>query len=428
MDKLIIRGGKRLLGQVQISGAKNAALPLMAASLLTDQPLRLSNLPRLADITTMGDLLNTHGASVTIEGAMGNGCPYGRILSLHARTITDTTAPYDIVRKMRASILVLGPVLAREGIAKVSLPGGCAIGTRPIDLHLDSLKMLGADIALEGGYVTARAPRGGLRGAKVVFPFVSVGATENLMMAACLASGETVLENAAREPEITDLGHCLLAMGAKIDGLGTSTLHITGQPGLKGADYTTMADRIEAGSYAVAAAITGGDIFLKDANDTVMEAVIACLEMAGATITRKADGLRVSRTGPLRPISCITQPYPGFPTDMQAQMMALATLAEGESIIQEAIFENRFMHVLELARMGAEITIDGAKATIRGVKKLTGAPVMATDLRASMGLALAGLAAEGETHVQRLYHLDRGYERIEDKLTGLGADVERVAT
>lgn len=428
MDKLIIRGGKRLSGQIQISGAKNAALPLMAASLLTDKPLRLSNLPRLADITTMGDLLNTHGATVTIEGAMGNGSPYGRILSLHARTITDTTAPYDIVRKMRASILVLGPVLAREGVAKVSLPGGCAIGTRPIDLHLEGLKALGAEIALDSGYVTARAPRGGLQGNRIVFPSVSVGATENLMMAACLAAGDTVLENAAREPEIIDLGRCLLAMGAKIEGLGTGTIHITGQSGLKGADYATMADRIEAGSYAVAAAITGGDVFLKNADGAIMEAVIRCLEMAGATVIQSANGLQISRTGPLQPITCTTQPYPGFPTDMQAQMMALVTLAEGESVIREAIFENRFMHVLELARMGADITIDGAKATIRGVKKLTGAPVMATDLRASMGLALAGLAAEGETHVQRLYHLDRGYERIEDKLTGLGADVERVAT
>ncbi|GAK33286.1 UDP-N-acetylglucosamine 1-carboxyvinyltransferase [Iodidimonas nitroreducens] len=431
MDKLIIRGGRALSGTVRVSGAKNAALPLMAACLLIDEPLRLSNLPRLADIATMGDLLNHHGASITLEGAVGaealDGQPSGRSLLLTARRIADSTAPYDIVRKMRASILVLGPILAREGQARVSLPGGCAIGTRPIDLHLKGLKALGADVDLSAGYVTARAPKGGLIGNRVVFPKVSVGATENLMMAACLARGETLLENAAREPEVVDLGRCLQAMGARIEGLGTDRIEIAGQTTLNGADHLCMADRIEAGSYAVAAAITGGDVMLAGADPAAMEAVITMLREAGVGIEVKADGLRVFRDGPLQPITLVTQPYPGFPTDMQAQMMALMCVASGASVITEAIFENRFMHVQELARMGADITANGATATVRGVERLTGAPVMATDLRASMGLALAGLAAKGVTEVHRLYHLDRGYERIEEKLLALGADVERVA-
>ncbi|WP_281299804.1 MULTISPECIES: UDP-N-acetylglucosamine 1-carboxyvinyltransferase [unclassified Iodidimonas] len=431
MDKLIIRGGRALSGTVRVSGAKNAALPLMAACLLIDEPLRLSNLPRLADIATMGDLLNHHGASITLEGAVGaealDGQPSGRSLLLTARRIADSTAPYDIVRKMRASILVLGPILAREGQARVSLPGGCAIGTRPIDLHLKGLKALGADVDLSEGYVTARAPKGGLIGNRVVFPKVSVGATENLMMAACLARGETLLENAAREPEVVDLGRCLQAMGARIEGLGTDRIEIAGQTTLHGADHLCMADRIEAGSYAVAAAITGGDVMLAGADPAAMEAVITMLREAGVGIVVKADGLRVFRDGPLQPITLVTQPYPGFPTDMQAQMMALMCVASGASVITEAIFENRFMHVQELARMGADITVNGATATVRGVERLTGAPVMATDLRASMGLALAGLAAKGVTEVHRLYHLDRGYERIEEKLLALGADVERVA-
>ncbi|GER06127.1 UDP-N-acetylglucosamine 1-carboxyvinyltransferase [Iodidimonas muriae] len=427
MDKLIVRGGQKLSGTVQISGAKNAALPLMAASLLTDARLRLSNLPRLADLATMGDLLNHHGASVTIEGAMGNGRPYGRILALEAPHITDTTAPYDIVRKMRASILVLGPILAREGLARVSLPGGCAIGTRPIDLHLDGLKALGAEIELNEGYVAARAPRGGLRGGRVAFSKISVGATENLMMAACLANGETVLENAACEPEIVDLGKCLKAMGATIEGLGTPRIRIMGQASLSGATHRCMADRIEAGSYAVAAAITGGRVTLAGAEPASMQALCDILKEAGVDIAESDAGLSVSREGPLRPVACTTHPYPGFPTDMQAQLMALMTLAEGESVITEAIFENRFMHVQELARMGADISVSGSTARIRGVGSLTGAPVMATDLRASMGLALAGLAARGVTEVHRLYHLDRGYERLEEKLLGLGADVARVA-
>jgi len=398
----------------------------MAASLLTQEPLQLSNLPRLVDLTTMSDLLNHHGTSVTIEGNGSNGKPFGRRVTLWAREIAESTAPYDIVRRMRASILVLGPLLARVGAADVSLPGGCAIGTRPIDLHLQGLERLGAEIRLEGGYVSAKAPRGGLRGARVVFPRVSVGATENLLMAASLARGTTVLENAAREPEIVDLGRCLQAMGAQISGLGTARIEIEGSSALHGTQYACMPDRIEAGSYAAAAAITGGDVELAGADAASLEAVLAAFEEAGVTVAETEQGLRLTRSGTLRPVRCVTQPYPGFPTDMQAQLMAVLTLAEGDSIITEAIFENRFMHVLELVRMGADITVSGNVATIRGVPKLTGAPVMATDLRASMGLVIAGLAAEGTTEVNRLYHLDRGYEGLEEKLTGLGAAVDRV--
>ncbi len=427
MDKLIIRGGKRLSGSVPISGAKNAALPLMAASLLADAPLRLHNLPRLVDIATMADLLNHHGTAVTLEGATGNGNGFGRVMRLETTAIVDTTAPYDIVRRMRASILVLGPLLARAGTARVSLPGGCAIGTRPIDLHLKGLAALGAEIALEEGYVLARAPRGGLRGARVVLDKVSVGATENLLMAASLARGETVIENAAREPEIVDLGRCLVAMGARIEGLGTSRIRIAGVARLGGADHRTMADRIEAGSYAIAAAITGGRVTLLGAEADAMEAQIEVLRAAGVGVAAVPGGLEITGSDGIRPVTCTTQPYPGFPTDMQAQVMALMCLADGASVITEAIFENRFMHVLELVRMGADITVAGASATVRGVMRLTGAPVMATDLRASMGLALAGLAADGVTEVHRLYHLDRGYERLEEKLLSLGADVERVA-
>jgi len=426
MEKLVIHGGKPLSGQVAISGAKNAALPLMAAALLTDAPMRLSNLPRLADLTTMSDLLNHHGASVTMEGARLDGAPVGRCMTITAKRIAETTAPYDIVRKMRASILVLGPLLAREGVAHVSLPGGCAIGTRPIDLHLKGLERLGAEVTLEGGYVTAKAPSGGLTGGRVVFPQVSVGATENLMMAASLARGTTVLENAAREPEIVDLGRCLRAMGARIDGLGTDRIEIAGANALSGADYPCIPDRIEAASYAAAAASTGGRLELLGAEEASMEAVLDILTRAGAEIDATEGGLSVSRTGALGAVECVTQPYPGFPTDMQAQLMALVTLAEGASVITEAIFEKRFMHVLELVRMGADITVSGNTATVRGVGRLTGAPVMATDLRASMGLVIAGLAAEGTTELHRIYHLDRGYERLEDKLSRIGARIERV--
>ena len=426
MDKIVIRGGRPLSGELQISGSKNAALPLMCAALLTDQPLRLSNLPRLADITTLADLLNHHGATVTIEGSMGNGRPFGRILSLTARDITDVVAPYDMVRKMRASILVLGPLLARAGEAVVSLPGGCAIGTRPIDLHLKAMEALGAEIELDGGYVRARAPHG-LTGGEVRFPKVSVGATENVLMAASLAHGRTVIENAAREPEITDLGDCLNAMGAKIAGLGSERIVVDGVAALGGTDYAVMPDRIETGSYAVAAAITGGSIELIGARADLLGAPLAALADAGVGVDATDRGIRVSRTANrLTSVDVQTHPYPGFPTDMQAQMMALMSVADGAAVITESIFENRFMHVPELARMGADITVSGNSATVRGVAALKGAPVMATDLRASMSLALAGLAADGETVVNRVYHLDRGYERLEEKLSGVGADIERV--
>lgn len=422
MDKLVIHGGQRLEGSVAISGSKNAALPLMCTALLTDEPVRLHNLPRLADITTLADLLNHHGATVTIAG--GPNGTVGRSISLEVADIADRTAPYDMVRKMRASILVLGPMLARTGEAKVSLPGGCAIGTRPIDLHLDGLTALGAAITLDGGYVRATAPKG-LRGGRINLPKVSVGATENLMMAASLARGETVIENAAREPEIIDLGRCLNAMGADITGLGSDCITIAGVERLSGVDHRVMPDRIEAGSYAVAAAITGGDITLMDADARQMGAVLAALEKSGASVTENDGGLRVAATGRLKAIDIETAPFPGFPTDMQAQFMALLSICEGTAVITETIFENRFMHAQELLRLGADITVSGAQATIRGVPGLHGAPVMATDLRASMGLVLAGLAASGETVVNRLYHLDRGYERLENKLTALGADVHR---
>ena len=415
MDKLVIQGGRPLKGEVGISGAKNATLPLMAAALLTDEPLVLSNVPALADIHSMAGLVGHHGAAVETNG-------HG--LTLHARDIADTTAPYDIVRKMRASILVLGPLLARAGHARVSLPGGCAIGNRPIDLHLKGLKALGAEIELAEGYVEARA-NGGLEGAVIPLPFASVGATENLMMAASLARGTTVIENAAREPEISDLAACLAAMGAGISGAGTERIEIEGRATLHGADHRVIADRIEAGSYAVAAAITGGDLILAGAGPDTLRATIAALEEAGAEISELPAGLHVRGAGAIRGVDITTQPYPGFPTDMQAQLMALMALSETASVITETIFENRFMHVSELARMGADITVTGASATIRGVRALTGAAVMATDLRASMSLVLAGLAAEGETVIHRVYHLDRGYERLEEKLRGVGADIAR---
>lgn len=425
MDSLLIKGGKTLRGSVDISGAKNSALKLMCATLLSDQPVILDNLPRLVDISTLTDLLNHMGVKVTILRGRG-GKISSRSIEFDAGDIADTVAPYDFVRKMRASILVLGPLVARAGEAIVSLPGGCAIGTRPIDLHLSALKTLGADIDLADGYVRASAPKG-LRGAVVSFPFVSVGATENTVMAATLAKGTSVIENAAREPEIIDLANFLRAMGAKIEGDGTSTITVEGVDRLGAAQFPVMPDRIEAGSYAVAAALTGGDILLKGAREDQMAATLARLTEAGSSFQTEADGIRIRGNGRPAPINVITQPFPGFATDMQAQFMALASMADGVSIITEAIFENRFMHVSELCRLGADITVTGSSATIRGVKSLRGAPVMATDLRASMGLALAGLAAEGETVVNRLYHLDRGYERLEEKLKALGADVERIA-
>ncbi len=425
MDRIRIRGGNRLLGRIRISGAKNAALPLMAASLLTDAPLTLSNLPHLADISTMANLLGQHGVEISMAGDSENGGHTGRSLTLRGREISDTTAPYDLVRQMRASVLVLGPLVAREGRARVSLPGGCAIGTRPVDLHIKGLNQLGAEVELTEGYIEATAPKG-LRGAHIVFPSVSVGATENLLMAACLARGETVLSNAAREPEIGDLARCLQSMGAKIEGIGTDTLHVQGMERLSGAEHPVIADRIETGTYAMAAAITGGDVVLEGARIAFMEAAVEKLTEAGVSISETEDGLRVARDGDLIGVDVMTEPYPGFPTDLQAQMTALMSIADGAAMITESIFENRFMHIPELARMGANVTVHGASSLVRGVRKLTAAPVMATDLRASASLVLAGLVAEGETVVSRVYHIDRGYERIEQKLAACGAEIERV--
>ena len=425
MDRIIIKGGRTLSGKIPISGAKNAALTLMPCALLTDEPLTLRNLPRLADVDGFGHLLNQLGVSTTVEGARAN--EFGRVMTLRASTIASTVAPYDIVRKMRASILVLGPLLARAGEATVSLPGGCAIGNRPIDLHLKALQALGAEIELAAGYVRAIAPKGGLTGGRISFPMVSVGATENALMAAVLAKGESVIENAAREPEITDLAQCLNAMGARISGLRTDTLTIEGVDRLHGATYAVMPDRIEAGSYACAAMITGGSLELVGARRETMPSILSGLEDAGAVIEDSAKGIKVSADGGIRPLSISTAPFPAFPTDMQAQFMAMLSLAEGTSLLTETIFENRYMHVPELNRMGADIEVRGRSAVVRGVDKLIGAPVMATDLRASMGLVLAGLAAEGETQVHRVYHLDRGYERLEEKLQAVGAEIERAS-
>ncbi|PWG03114.1 UDP-N-acetylglucosamine 1-carboxyvinyltransferase [Sphingosinicella humi] len=425
MDRIIIRGGRRLEGKVCISGAKNAALTLLPCALLTDEPLTLRNLPRLADVDSFGHLLNQLGVSTTVEGSKPE--EFGRVMTLRAATISSTVAPYDIVRKMRASILVLGPLMARAGEATVSLPGGCAIGNRPIDLHLKALEALGAHIELAAGYVKATAPKGGLTGGHISFPVVSVGATENALMAAVLAKGATVIENAAREPEITDLAKCLIAMGARIEGLRTDTLTIQGVEELHGATYSVMPDRIEAGSYACAAAITGGSLELVGARKETMPSILTGLQDAGLIVEDVAGGIKVSADGRLRPLSISTAPYPAFPTDMQAQFMAMLSLADGTSLLTETIFENRYMHVPELARMGADIEVRGRSAVVRGVEKLIGAPVMATDLRASMSLVLAGLAAEGETQVSRVYHLDRGYERLEEKLQAVGADIERAS-
>ena len=428
MDQIRILGGKPLSGTIHISGAKNAALPLMAASLLTAETIRLSNLPHLADISTMTDLLAQLGVEIRMDGLAGNGGHAGRVLSLSAGAIAGTTAPYDLVRTMRASVLVLGPLLARAGRARVSLPGGCAIGNRPVDLHLKALTELGAEIELADGYIDARAPKG-LRGAEVVFPQVSVGATENAMMAAVLAEGETVLANAAREPEIVDLANCLVEMGAEIEGIGTGVLSIRGVGSLGGALHAIVPDRIETGTYAMAAAITGGDIELKDTRCDLLDGALDKLRETGLSITPTDTGFRASRAGDNRPLSAVdveTAPFPGFPTDLQAQMMALMSVAPGASVITETVFEDRFMHVSELARMGADITVDGASARVLGVDKLIGAEVMATDLRASVSLVLAGLAAEGETVINRVYHLDRGYERLEEKLSACGAEIERI--
>ncbi len=422
MDRIKIIGGQRLEGRIPVSGAKNAALPLMAAALLTDQPLWLENLPRLGDIATMAGLLEQLGAKIDL----GEGIGPARRTQLNVPKITDTTASYDLVRKMRASVLVLGPLLARERKAKVSLPGGCAIGTRPIDLHLKGLTQMGAVIELVDGYVEAAAPKG-LSGARIVFPNVSVGATENLLMAAALARGETVLVNAAREPEIGDLVHCLIAMGAQIGGVGTDTLTVQGVDRLHGATHAVIADRIETGTFAMAAAVTDGDIELVGAQVDHIGAVAETLTRAGVAITPTAAGFRTKRAnGELMGVDVMTEPFPGFPTDLQAQFMALMASASGAAMVTETIFENRFMHVPELCRMGANINVHGASAMIRGVKRLTGAPVMATDLRASVSLVIAGLAAEGQTVLNRVYHLDRGYERLVDKLSACGAEIERL--
>jgi UDP-N-acetylglucosamine 1-carboxyvinyltransferase len=419
MDRILIRGGRQLEGAIPISGAKNAALPLMAAALLGEGPLVLRNAPDLADIASMRILLTQHGLAVEHDRAT-------RSLRLSGAA-TNLEAPYDLVRKMRASVLVLGPLLARHGRARVSLPGGCAIGTRPVDLHLKGLEAMGAAITLEAGYIEARAPAGGLHGARILFPQVSVGATENLLMAACLAEGHTQLANAAREPEIEDLARCLNAMGARIEGLGTGTLNIEGVPALGGATHAILPDRIEAGTYACAAAITGGAVLLEGAREADLGAVARILREAGALIETESGGLRVSRRNGLAGVDVMTEPFPGFATDMQAQFMALMAVAEGAAMVTETIFENRFMHVPELNRMGARINVHGASAIVRGVPRLSGAPVMATDLRASVSLVLAGLAAEGETVVNRVYHLDRGYERVEAKLAAVGAEIERLA-
>ena len=425
MDRIRIKGGKQLKGEIPISGSKNASLPLMVASLLTDQKLTLHNVPRLADITTMIQLLKQHG--VEVSAAPGeNGHSRGTTLTLQAKKITSTTAPYDIVRKMRASVLVLGPVLAREGEARVSLPGGCAIGARPVDLHIAGLKAMGAKIEIDGGYLVARAPKG-LKGARYTFPKVSVGATENLMMAASLARGTTVLDNAAREPEITDLAECLTAMGVAISGIGSETLTIQGSDKLKAAAHAVIPDRIEIGTYAMAVAMTAGDVELVGGRLDLLEAAAQALRSAGVNLVQTNRGIHVERAnGELHGVDVMTEPYPGFPTDLQAQMMALMTRAQGASMITETIFESRFMHVPELARMGANVTIHHESALVRGVPKLRGADVMATDLRASVSLAIAGLAAEGETTLHRVYHLDRGYERLEEKLAACGADIERL--
>ena len=420
MDQIIVRGNGPLHGEIPIAGAKNACLTLMPATLLTDQPLTLTNAPRLSDIRTMTDLLRSLGAEVaSLQDGQG--------LALSSHDLNNHTADYDIVRKMRASILVLGPMLARDGHAIVSLPGGCAIGARPVDLHLRALEAMGVELDLRDGYVHAKAPAGGLKGAVIDFPLVSVGATENALMAATLARGTTIIKNAAREPEIVDLAQCLRRMGAHIEGEGTSTITIEGVRSLGGATHPVVTDRIELGTYMLAPAICGGEVECLGGRIDLLAAFCEKLDAAGVSVTETDRGLKVSRkSGRVRAVDVVTEPFPGFPTDLQAQMMALLCTAEGTSVLEEKIFENRFMHAPELTRMGARIEVHGGHATVHGVGKLRGAPVMATDLRASVSLILAGLAAEGETIVSRVYHLDRGYEKVVRKLRGIGADIERI--
>jgi UDP-N-acetylglucosamine 1-carboxyvinyltransferase len=427
MDRIRIIGGERLSGAIPISGAKNAALPLMIASLLTEDRLTLKNVPNLADVNLLARILRNHGVDLAVDGKRAGGAPHlGETFHLTAREISDTTAPYELVSRMRASFWVLGPLVARMGEAKVSLPGGCAIGTRPVDLHLAALRALGAEIDIDAGYVIARAPKG-LVGGHIIFPKVSVGATHNALLAAALARGETLIENAAREPEVGDVAACLVKMGAVIEGIGTSTLRIQGKPRLEGAVHTVLPDRIETGTFAFAVAATGGDVVLEGTRRELLTTALETLSQAGASVTDTETGVRVTRNGNgLEPVGVETQPFPGFPTDLQAQLMALMTRAHGTSVIRETIFENRFMHVQELARLGADIKLHGDTATIKGVKSLRGAPVMATDLRASVSLVIAGLMAEGETIINRVYHLDRGFERLEQKLSRCGAQIERL--
>jgi UDP-N-acetylglucosamine 1-carboxyvinyltransferase len=420
MDSILVKGNGTLNGVIPIAGAKNACLTLMPATLLTDAPLTLTNAPRLSDIRTMTQLLQSLGAEVaSLQG--------GQVLALSSHALTSHTADYDIVRKMRASILVLGPMLARDGHAIVSLPGGCAIGARPVDLHLKALEAMGAELDLRDGYIHAKARSGRLQGAIVEFPFVSVGATENALMAATLAKGTTVLKNAAREPEIVDLAHCLRRMGAQIEGEGTGTITIQGVTSLGGATHPVVTDRIELGTYMLVPAICGGEVELLGGRIDLVAAFCEKLDQAGVTVTETPRGLKVARrNGRIRAVNVVTEPFPGFPTDLQAQMMALLCTATGTSVLEERIFENRFMHAPELTRMGAKIEVQGGTATVTGVDKLKGARVMATDLRASVSLILAALAAEGETVVSRVYHLDRGYERVEEKLSACGALIERI--
>ena len=426
MDVIRVKGGKPLHGKIRISGSKNAALPIMAACLLTDDTLLLSNMPNLADIVTMSQLLMNHGAEFSIDGSSISEDKFGRSILLNASNITNLTAPYDIVKKMRASFLTLGPLLAKHGHAKVSLPGGCAIGIRPVNLHLYAMEQLGAKITLEDGYVCADAPNG-LKGGHIHFDVISVGATENALMAATLAQGETVITNAAIEPEIIDLANCLVTMGAKIDGIGSSTLKITGMSKLHGGHHRVIPDRIEAGTYAVAAAVTDGEIDLLDVDYYLLENMIDKFDQAGVLMEKIDNGVRVRRKGKdIISVDMSTHAYPGFSTDMQAQFMMMMTIADKVSVITENVWENRFMHVPELNRMGANITIHGNSATVRGVKQLHGAKVMASDLRASVSLILAGLVASEETYLHRVYHLDRGYEAVEQKLFACGADILRV--
>ncbi len=428
MDRIRIVGGQRLQGTIAISGAKNAALPLMIASLLTRETLTLHSMPRLADVTLLGRILGNHGVDITIAGKKaGQSTNDGQTFRLTTGDIVDTTAPYEMVARMRASFWVLAPILARCGEAKVSLPGGCAIGTRPVDLHLLALEALGAEIELEGGYVIAKAPKG-LIGGRIHLGKVSVGATHNALMAAVLARGDSVIENAAREPEVADLANCLVEMGAKIEGIGTSTMHIEGVTSLHEAEHSVLPDRIEAGTYAMAAAITGGEVFLEGARPELLREALDLLKASGVEVEETATGIRVARNGNgLEAVSVETQPFPGFPTDLQAQLMALMCTARGVSEVRETIFENRFMHVQELARLGANIDLKGDTAIVTGVDGLTGAQVMATDLRASVSLIIAGLAAEGETLIGRVYHLDRGFDRIEEKLRQCGAQIDRLS-